>query len=204
MRVNYLAIFGMDGAGKTTAFKIVEKYMKSIGRDVVSVHEPGGTPIGQTLRTILKSPSEERIDSISEALLFFTSRNQLLKNVVMPSLRDGKFVISDRCFICSQAMQGFSGNVPDGLMNSLVEHAVPLKPDAYIYLDVEPRVGLARVMSRGELDRIESKGLEYFYKVREGYLKYVNQQHTWVIDANKSLEDVEAQLLHALKQLFGE
>ena len=204
MRINYLAIFGMDGAGKTTALEIVEKYVKSLGRDVVSVSEPGGTPVGQTLRTILKSPSEEKIDSTSEALLFFTSRNQLLKNIVMPSLRDGKFVLSDRCFKCSQAMQGFSGSVPEGLIDALVEHAVPVKPDAYIYLDVDPRVGLARVKSRGEVDRIESKGLEYFNKVREGYLKYANDQSTWVIDANKSLEEVEEQLLHALKQLFGE
>ena len=113
----YIALEGMDGVGKSTVMPYISDYLKSIGRDVVEVREPGSTPLGERIRELLKSDCP--MDATSELLLMLTARHQLFKDVVRPALADGKVVLTDRCYISSYAYQCKGGMVNPFLADAL-------------------------------------------------------------------------------------
>ena len=161
---------GREGAGKSvTALAVYEALVKE-GHKVIHVQEPGSTPMAMDIRSLVKKEYDERVDDMTELLLFFAARRQLLVNVVIPALRDGCIVISDRSFLSSMAYQGYGGGLNiecDKLIAMVVKDTIP---DLTIYMDVPVQVGLERARKRAALDRIESKDLEYFNRARDRFL----------------------------------
>jgi dTMP kinase len=202
MNIQYIAIEGGEGAGKSTATKTIKKFFS--GMEVFDTREPGGTDMAEDLRTMVKDPkgkySGENVDLTTEILLFFAARNQSLNNKIKPQLDKNKLVISDRCFLSSIAYQG-AGGANKELLASLSEHSLSIKPDLIIYMDIDPVIGFTRVDSRGERDRIEKKDIDYFKDVRKEYLDYASKHSNVVtIDASRSLENVQEQIIAALTE----
>jgi dTMP kinase len=202
MSIKYIAIEGGEGAGKSTAIETIKKFFSEM--EIFNTREPGGTKMAEDLRKIVKDEegeySDENVDLTTEILLFFASRNQSLNNEIKPQLDNNKLVISDRCFLSSVAYQG-AGGANKELLASLSEHALSIKPDLIIYMDIDPVIGFTRVDSRGERDRIEQKNIEYFKDVRKEYLRYAeNHSNVITIDASQSLENVQKQIISALKE----
>lgn len=194
----YIAIEGLEGAGKSTAMRAITDHLESKNQTVKSfneftemVREPGGTVLAEILRGLVKGEDprqdpKEEITPYTEALLFFAARNQLLTNKVAPALEAGKIVISDRCYLSSVAYQRDEPQLIKDLVKNL-HH----KPDLIIYLDLDPRIGLERARGRGALDRIELRDISFFDEAREVYQSEAKTNKNIVtVDASQSIEDV--------------
>ncbi len=197
----FIVIEGLEGAGKSTAIATVKQYLESRGHQVVCTREPGGTPLAEQLRTLVKQADvQEQIAPETELLLMYASRVQLLTNVIRPALSAGNWVLADRHDLSSRAYQGGGRQLGDQLIDTLRQAVLGnTRPDLTLYLDLDPALGLARAASRGELDRIEQEQLSFFQRTRAKYLEIAGKEpNIVVIDASQPLPDVQQALLTAL------
>ncbi len=170
---------GIDGAGKSTQIKELVHALTEQGIEVVTLREPGGTVVAEKIRLILLESSHE-ISSIGELLLFSASRAELVQEVIIPALASGKTVILDRFFDSTTAYQGYGRGIQMEVLQSIISVSTcGITPDVTFYLDLEPEEALKRKSSKTsillefddeELDRMERSGLEFYRKVRQGYL----------------------------------
>ncbi|WP_394173175.1 dTMP kinase [Thalassotalea litorea] len=203
----FIVIEGIEGAGKSSAIGVIERTLVEYGIDYIKTREPGGTPLAESLRSLVKSPDiEETLTPECELLLMYASRSQLIHNVIKPALGNGQWVIGDRHDLSSRAYQGGGRQMDDATLESLANITLKgFKPDLTFYLDIDPSVGLQRAASRGELDRIEQEQIEFFYRVRDKYLSFANRdEHIVIIDAAQSMENVHAQIAHQLRHYLQE
>ncbi|NOU49451.1 dTMP kinase [Pseudoalteromonas sp. JBTF-M23] len=204
MTAKFIVIEGLEGAGKSTAMAICKQFLQQHHIDFVQTREPGGTPLAEQLRNLIKQQHEERVASETELLLMYAARAQLLHNVIRPALKQGKWVLGDRHDMSSQAYQGGGrGLAPDTLnaLSKIVLHG--LRPDLTLYLDIPPAIGLERAKGRGELDRIELETLSFFERTRARYLQLAQQDECCVvINADQPIEKVHADILVALEQFY--
>lgn len=197
----FIVIEGLEGAGKSTAIATVKQYLESRGHQVVCTREPGGTPLAEQLRTLVKQANpEEQIAPETELLLMYASRVQLLTNVIRPALSAGNWVLADRHDLSSRAYQGGGRQLGDQLIDTLRQAVLGnTRPDLTLYLDLDPALGLARAASRGELDRIEQEQLSFFQRTRAKYLEIAGKEpNIVVIDASQPLAEVQQALVTAL------
>lgn len=201
----FVVIEGLEGAGKTTAIQTVQQWLSDHGHPMVQTREPGGTPLAEQIRTLVKSVQQERVSPVTELLLMYAARAQLLDNVIRPALARGDWVLADRHDLSSRAYQGGGRQIPDEVLDPIRQLVLAdLRPDLTLYLDIDPVIGLARARARGELDRIEQEQLEFFLRARAKYLAVAaTEPNIVVIDAAKPLADVQRQLRHALEQYFA-
>ncbi len=165
MRGCYVALEGVEGAGKSTVGTALAARLRADGHDVVEVREPGGTPLGEEIRRLLLHADE--MTPWAEALLFAAQRAQLVADVVAPALQRGAWVISDRSYYSSLAYQGGARGLGVDEVRRINEVAVGgVVPDLVAVLDVAPHHGLAR--QQGE-DRIGGQGLGFQQRVAEAY-----------------------------------
>lgn len=194
MNNKFIVIEGLDGSGKTTVISKIVQYLNSHNiYNIVITHEPGGTPISNILGSIIKYGSAtESINDISELLMIYAARSQLLENVIKPSLSQGYWVIGDRYDISSYAYQGGGRGIDESLLNILSKKVVNnLLPDLILYLDVAPEIGLARIKNRDRIDRIEQESLFFFNRVRSYYKKLAHVNDKIItINANQDLKKV--------------
>lgn len=183
-----IAIEGLDGSGKTTQARLLVEHLRRLGREVLPVEEPGTTPAGRAIREILLDHGRE-IAPLTELLLYEASRAQMVREVVRPALEAGKIVVSDRFSLSSLAYQGYGRGLPLELIRELNKIATGgLEPDLTILLDISPEEGLRR---KGFLDRMEGSGLEFYRRVREGYLRSVPEPPRGeVFDAHAGREEL--------------
>ena len=189
---------GGEGSGKGTQIELLEEALVSMGRDVLSIIEPGGTPTGQAIRDVLLNRKELEILGVTEAFLFSASRSQQVRTVVRPALAEGKIVISDRSFYSTYAYQGYAREGNLELIATLTELAVgDTKPNLVILLDLPPEVGLARKQNQNEINRLDAEKLPFHRRVREGYLTLAEQRSDFwvVIDATLLIEQVHKLVL---------
>ena len=198
----FIVIEGLEGAGKSTAIAICQQFLLQHNIDFVNVREPGGTPIAEALRTIVKDSHGEDIASETELLLMYAARSQLLHNVIRPALAKGQWVLGDRHDLSSQAYQGGGRKIAADTLTALGDIVLKgLKPDLTIYLDITPAVGLARAKGRGELDRIEKQALSFFERTRTRYLELANNdERIKTVNAEQSMELVHQDIIAVLEQ----
>lgn len=173
MKSKFIVIEGLEGAGKTTAREAIVATLREQGvEDIVFTREPGGTPLAEQLRVLVKQGIEgEQVTDKAELLMLYAARVQLVETVIKPALARGAWVIGDRHDLSSQAYQGGGRGLDSELMRTLREAVLgDFRPDLTLYLDVTPEIGLQRARARGALDRIEQESLRFFERTRERYL----------------------------------
>lgn len=200
----FIVIEGLEGAGKTSAIQTVVDTLKQQGiTDLAFTREPGGTPLAEKLRELIKQGIEgEKVTDKAELLMLYAARVQLVENVIKPALAQGKWVIGDRHDLSSQAYQGGGRGIDKALMKSLRDTVLAdFKPDLTLYLDLDPAVGLARARARGELDRIEKESMDFFYRTRERYQAFAKEDASIItIDASQDIDKVQADIRDVLNQ----
>ena len=202
MTGKFIVIEGLEGAGKSTAHQCVVDTLKELGvNDVVFTREPGGTPLAEKLRHLIKHETEEPVTDKAELLMLYAARIQLVDNVIKPALAQGKWVVGDRHDMSSQAYQGGGRQLGEAFLTHLKQIVLgDFEPDLTLYLDIDPAVGLARARGRGELDRIEQQDLDFFHRTRARYLELVKDNPKAVmINAEQSIEQVQADIKSAVK-----
>ena len=189
----FITFEGGEGCGKSLQTKNLYRKLVNLALPVLLIHEPGGTPLGEKIRYLLKKSCDIPVAPLSELLLFNASRSQLVVDVILPALKDGKIVICDRFTDSTVAYQSFARGLDIKTVNSINAAASHgLKPDITFLLDVAPEVGLARKKA-GANDRFEKEALDFHRKVRDGFLKIAQEKpQRWVkIDASLSPKEVE-------------
>ncbi|MBK5142421.1 dTMP kinase [Budviciaceae bacterium BWR-B9] len=198
----FIVIEGLEGAGKTTARDTVVKALRDSGiQNIVFTREPGGTPLAEKLRELVKQGvGDEVLTDKAELLMMYTSRVQLVENVIKPALSRGDWVVGDRHDLSSQAYQGGGRGIDNQLMTTLRDTVLgDFRPDLTLYLDIPPEAGLKRARARGELDRIEKESLGFFERTRQRYLELAQVDPSIVtIDASQPLEKVTANIQTAI------
>ncbi|MGB0833084.1 MAG: dTMP kinase [Psychrobium sp.] len=207
MMAKFIVIEGLEGAGKSTAINHIKTVLSDNGvSNFISTREPGGTPLAEAMRALVKeSRDDEELTVESELLLMYAARSQLVERVIKPALANGQWVIGDRHDLSSQAYQGGGRGLSD--IMAPIKQAVlgDFKPDLTLYLDIEPTLGLSRAQARGELDRIEQNAIEFFQRARAVYLDAVDKDESVVkIDASQSIEQVAADITTALTKFIAE
>jgi dTMP kinase len=199
----FIVIEGLEGAGKSTAIKNVLTTLAKHGIDnPVTTREPGGTPLAEKMRDLVKQGHpDEPLTDMAELLLLYAARAQLVGNVIKPALARGEWVVGDRHDLSSQAYQGGGRGFDRDLMATMRNTVLgDFKPDFTIYMDIDPKLGLQRASARGELDRIEQMKLDFFERSRERYLEFANSDETIItIDAGQDLETVTQSIINALE-----
>ncbi|ROV61051.1 dTMP kinase [Vibrio ponticus] len=203
-QAKFIVVEGLEGAGKSTAINAVLEVLKRSGIESIKhTREPGGTALAEKLRELVKQEHEgEVLQDMTELLLMYASRVQLVENVIKPALASGTWVVGDRHDMSSQAYQGGGRQIPHQTMQALRETTLgEFKPDFTLYLDLDPRVGLERARGRGELDRIEKMDMSFFDRTRARYLEIANSDASIVvINAEQAMDKVAADIQAALQQ----
>lgn len=165
-----IAFEGGEGSGKGTQIKLLEHALKKDGFNVSVIREPGGTAVGQAIRNVLLDQHELKIDGLTEAFLYSASRAQQVREVTRPLIQDGVIVLSDRSFISTYAYQGYARGYDIEILMKLTEIAVgETIPDIFIYLDIDPDVGIERKKTQNEVNRLDKESLDFHKQVRYGY-----------------------------------
>lgn len=200
-----LSIEGGEGAGKSTVLRALRQALEADGFEVVSTREPGGTPLAERIRGLLLDPSHEPATPETELLLMFAARAQHVREVVLPALGRGAWVISDRFTDSSYAYQGAARGLDAAFIAELEQHVVGIEPGLTLLLDLGVANGRERTRGRDLLggsspDRIERERDEFFENVREGFLARARQHpdRIRVIDAAPGAEAVAGAALAAL------
>jgi len=208
----FISFEGSEGCGKTTQIRLLADALREEGHPVVLTREPGGTPVGEQIRHTLQHAAESsEMTPAAELLLFAASRAQLVREVIVPALDRGAAVISDRFLDSTTVYQGLARRIPAGAVRMINEFAIDGHlPDLTFVLDLPAEQSRARILSRpphdGGLDRIESEPLEFYERVRAGYLEVASREpHRFrVLDAGASRASIAAQILeHVQESLNG-
>jgi dTMP kinase len=203
---------GLDGAGKTTQMDLLERWLETRGVAYVRTREPGGTPLGLEIRRLLLNRPELPIVPLAEAFLFQADRAQHFAMLVIPALREGKLVITDRCFDASIAYQGFARGVGVELIEQLSMLATQgYKPDLTILLDLDPsevhkRTDITSDRSgvREERTRFDVEAEEFHKRVQEGFraLARAHPERIKVVDASRSPEEIHREIIGLVQPLL--
>jgi len=193
---------GIDGAGKSTHIPFVVSLLKTAGHQVVSTREPGGTELGEQLRTLLL---HQPMHVETEALLMFAARREHIAKVISPALARGDWVVSDRFTDASFAYQGGGRKLAIAKLDVLEKwvHA-DLQPDLTLLFDVPLEVARARLKATPDLDKFEQEQTEFFANTRAEYLRRAAEFPTRfrVINSNRSIEEIQEELRGILTALL--
>ncbi|MDX9865624.1 MAG: dTMP kinase [Anaerolineaceae bacterium] len=194
----FITLEGPDGSGKTSQIPLLAEYLNETGCQVVTTREPGGTPISDQIKDVLKSMQNKAMHPRTEILLFCSARAQLVEEVIRPSLAEGKIVISDRYADSTLAYQGYGHGYDRDFLRRLLNFATgDLWPDLTLYLDLDAEEGLNRRRSEGnQWDRLDDYALAFHQRVRAGYLEMAaaDPQRWKRIDACQTPAQVQAHL----------
>lgn len=196
---------GMDGTGKSTQLDLFGSHLERLGCDVVFCKDPGTTQIGNQMRDILLQDRGIPIHMHSELLLFMTARAQLTEEIIRPALNSGKTVVCDRYVFSTVVYQGYGGGVNPEKVWELNAFATDgLNADRTFIFDLDVPVAMERLGQ--SLDRMESRGTEYFERIRNGFLKESKRWPTSVelIDASGNVEAVHQRVMEASSDLLAE
>jgi dTMP kinase len=206
----FITFEGGEGCGKSTQIRRLEAYLKEKGVEVLVTREPGGTRLAELVRGLLKDEKDDPPCDRAELLLFLAARAQLVKNVILPALDSGVWVLSDRFSDSTFAYQGYGRGLDLGILKVANDFACDsLKPDLTLLLDVPPEVASSRMRKRERetntlADRIELAGEEFHRKLREGFraLAAAESDRVHAIDASGTPDQVWEAVCRSLKRLI--
>lgn len=188
----FITFEGIDGSGKTTQARLLYGSLRRRGFRARLVREPGSTALGERLRRLLSSPrgatASPPIDPLAEVLLFAAARTQLVKEIILPSLREGITILSDRYLHSTMAYQGYGRGIDLKALEAINRLSTEdLKPDLIVLLDLEPGEALLRMGRAKENSRFEEEELTFHQRIRNGYLEMAakDPQRWLIVDANQ-------------------
>jgi dTMP kinase len=201
----FITLEGGEGVGKTSNLNFVKDWLEAKGVDVLVTREPGGTQIAEKIRELLLAHHDEKMHADAELLLMFAARAQHIQTKILPHINNGGWVLCDRFTDSTWAYQGGGRGIESARISALEAWVQQgFQPDLTLLLDAPIEVGMARARARAELDRFESEKLEFFEKVRQGYLARAAQHKDrfLVVDASQSLEQVQRQIGEQLEGML--
>jgi len=212
MKGLFITFEGPEGGGKSTHVARLAQRLRHLGYDVVTTREPGGTPAGEAIRDVIQHDKRsENLSSETETLLFLASRAQLVQSVILPALKKGNCVISDRFSDSTIAYQGYGRGMNVQALFMLNKFATgSVSPDLTLLLDINVKRGFMRLRKRNRKnnashDRIERESLMFHEKVRGGYLKLAGKwsKRYRIIDAGQSMKQVEKSIWAVVCKRLG-
>ncbi len=204
-RGRFVVLEGIEGAGKSTHTAHLASWLEEQGIPVVAAREPGGTALGERLRNILLDPEVTDLSPQAELLLMFAARSASLKEVILPALAKGSWVLCDRFVDSSYAYQAYGRGLPLEHVETLDRQVLGgLQADLTVVLDTPVSVGLARKAGPHDSDRFERESAAFFDRVRTGYLQRAASggERYRVIDASRSAQEVNRELKGLLQELL--
>ena len=199
----FISLEGIDGAGKTTHLQWIAEYLRAQGAQVVLTREPGGTPLGESLRDVLL---REPMHIDTEALLMFAARREHIAQVISPALMRGDWVVSDRFTDASFAYQCGGRGIAESKLQVLEDWVQQgLQPDLTLLFDVEVAIAHRRVRTHSQPDRFEQEQLDFFERVRAMYLHRAAQYPArfGIVRTDQSIEAIRNELTMLLQPLLG-
>lgn len=201
----FISFEGLDGCGKTTQIDLLAARLRARGREVVVAVEPGGTRIGGQIRQILLDAANQELAPAAEMLLYFASRAQNIREVILPALERGAVVLADRFTDSTLAYQGGGRGLGEAAVRQLHRIAcADLTPELTLLLDIDPETSLARARERGRLNRMDAQAAGFYRRVRETYLAMAaaEPQRFRVIDGRPAPEAVAQAVWEAVRPLL--
>lgn len=213
MKGLFITFEGIEGSGKTTQIRLLARELARMGHDVVETREPGGTTIGERVRSVLLDAAHHDMAPIAELLLYAAARNQHVEEVILPALQAGRTVLCDRYADATTAYQGAARKIDTQILKQV--HAIAtegLWPDLTVLLDLPAEAGLARALKRNQgseeaarEDRFEREALAFHERVRAGYLAIAKAEPArfTVIDARNRVEVLHKKVLGVVQNFLG-
>ena len=208
----FITFEGIEGCGKSTQIKMLEKRLLRRGVSLITTLEPGGTSVGNLIRRILLDARHRDLTPLAELLLYEADRAQHMEQVIKPALSRGKWVLCDRFSDATTVYQGIARGLDLRLVRQLNETATQgIRPDRTLLLDCTVEIGLARALRRnqegahGGQDRFEKEKMDFHHKVREGYLELARKEpeRCVIIDAGAAADEVEAKIFEVIEPFLG-
>jgi dTMP kinase len=194
----FITFEGGEGCGKTTHIEQMVARLRAQGRTVTIAREPGGTDIGEQIRhTLQYSKNSVAMTPETELLLFCASRAQIVREVIRPSVNRGDIVVCDRFLDSTTVYQGVARKLDPEDVASINAFAVDnCLPDMTLLIDLDPRIGMERVRGRELFDRMENQAIEFYDRVRQGYLELAKREpgRVKVVDGSQSIEAIGEQI----------
>jgi dTMP kinase len=197
----FITLEGMDGCGKSTQLEMLSGALRERGLDFVVTREPGGTPLGESVRQILVSDASVGISATAELFLIVGARAEHVAELIRPALAAGRIVISDRYTDSTVAFQGYGRGIDLSFIERMNRFATEgVRPDLTIIFDLEPQLARTRLSARpvgGLLGSFDEEALDFYGRVRNGYLKLAEAERSRirVVDSSGTPEETHAKVL---------
>lgn len=204
MNGKFITLEGSEGSGKSTQAVLIVDYLKSKGKDVIALREPGGVKISEAIRNLLLDVKNDAMGKECETLLYMAARAQVVKEIIAPALKSGKTIICDRFLDSTFVYQGYGHGMDLEFIKSLGRFVTQgIVPDLTLLFDIEVKKGLSR--TNAQKDRIELRPLDYHEKVRQGYLKLAAQdtQRIKLIKVDAPKEEIFKRVCNHIDQVMG-
>jgi dTMP kinase len=205
MKGIFISFEGIEGTGKSTQARLLFECLGEKGFDVVLTEEPGGTQIGHKIRELLLSVEHQEMSPLTELLLYNASRAQHLKEIILPAIDRGAFVITDRFTDSTFAYQGYGRRIDINLIDSIDQVATGrLRPDITILLDLDVETGLKRNRGINKSDRLELEDIAFHQQVRAGYHDLASKElgRIKLVDASDSIEGIHNKILGIIREFI--
>jgi len=200
-----ISIEGLDGSGKTTQIEMLKKHLENLGEKVIVLREPGGTNIGEQIRTILLDHKNTEMNDVAEMFLYAASRAQLFSQIIKPNLESGIIIICDRFIDSSIVYQGYGRGLDvDDVIKANLTAIQNRLPDITLFIDINAMTSLERRMNASKADRLEREAIQFHERVYEGYIKLskIFKDRIIIINGEGKIKDISNQMIKEVDNLL--
>jgi len=196
----FITFEGIEGSGKSTQIELLKASLKEEGYSVEVLREPGTTQLGERIRDVFLEKTDEQVDPMTEAFLLYASRKHLDQNFLQEHLKNDSIVLADRYSDATVAYQCYGKGLSEDFVKYIHEKSNLLSPDLTFHMDITAEASKSRIDNR-ELDRMESESIDFFSKVRMGYLEIAksNPDRIIILDAELSVKDLQNTIFNEVK-----